>query len=564
MKKKNGILLVLVVISVLLLTACGRTPAASSGYQPKAPTEEEVVVKLEEEDTSVVPVTDEEEESTRYMKMGTISTIADLGQKIWIQYEYDSDGDLYATREYDADAAAGCYEYIYDKNGNMLAQNWVEADGSKTSLVSYEYDDNGNLIKEISFGIVEDEIVTSYENEADASGKLISCNIYNNSGEYLAKRTYEYHDNGIVKKETRYLPDGTLEEEVFYDEQGNMLEDKYYQNGQIYIHTMFEYEYDEQGNRTKYVSKGDAPQRIITYKNYYDGYDNLIKIETYEDNGMLSQVQEYAYMEFDENKLVCSLEETYSIIEGAKTENEGGEEERQESDNTVDTGDFDFASLEKMIFGDFTMFTHGEYGPHHMVLESVEFDELGVENGRQYCEVILRYSSDYGTFRYRGRAFYEKNLNGVNEIVECRYAGYFNDNPTVDWETIDAQRAVETTYVYSGHYHKVFSDEYGNESYDPQYDYSFACKNDVEGLYREITPYSDKDGTYMFSPSDEDGYEFVLQICLKNGLCEKYYGNTIVPTFTYAPGHVPPKLALYEDDYYRGINSEPLILSYPY
>ena len=568
MRKRNKYTL-LVVIGSLLLTACGGSSNGSSydSYRGVTIDEgmlepdnvDEVVTGIEEEDTSATISTVEIEENPSFVKMGTIFTDYELGRRIWTQYEYDIDGYLYATREYDADSPAGCYEYIYDSMGNEIEYNWVGVDGTREHYTFWDYDENGNLVKETSVNLYGDDNIVTYENETDGQGNLISSTGYFNTGEVSGKSNYEYFESGAVKKENRYMEDGTLKEELFYDEHGNMLEDKYYENGELYIHTVFAYEYDENGNKTKRISLSDESQQEVTYVNYYDDWNNLIKQEYYGADGTLITATEYAYMEFDVNKPLCSLEETMALLETGAVEMSDIAEESEENENAEVPGDFDFEYLEELIFNEFTMFTHGEYGRHHMQLESVTFDELGVEAGKPYCEVILQYNSDYGTFRYRGRAFYETNLNGMLEITECRNVGYFKDNPVVDWDAVDAQNGMDTIYVNSGHYNRVVTDKYGNEDLDMNYDYTFAGITNSYGLYDENTPNGTGHGTYMFLPSDVAGYEFVLQICWNNGMAQKYYGNTLVPVHTLHPH----KFELYISDIDRGISGEPLILCYP-
>lgn len=561
LQKKNR-RIILAIISSVILTACGgKTPAT---YDRNAYWNE-VERDSEEENSQTEEILTEEEQSIEieeknYVLMGAIYTDYELGRKIWTQYEYDNDGYLYATREYDADSPAGCYEYIYDSMGNEIEYNWVEVDGTREHYTFWDYDENGNLIQETSVNLYGDDNIVTYENETDEQGNVISCIEYYNSGELSGKRTYEYFESGAVKKENRYMEDGTLKEELFYDEHGNMLEDKYYQDGELYIHSVFEYEYDENGNKTKRTSLSDEPQKIVTYVNYYDEWNNLIKQENYGEDGTLKTAIEYAYMEFDASKLVCSLDETITLLEKGMVEMSDIAEESGENENAELIGDFDFEYLEKLIFNDFTMFTHGEYGRHHMQLESVTFDELGVEHGKPYCEVILQYNSDYGTFRYRGRAFYETNLNGMLEIIECRKVGYFMDNPVVDWDAVDAQSGLDTIYVNSGHYNRVVKDEYGNESLDIYYDYTFTAITNLYGIYNEDTPRGRGHGTYMFLPSDVAGYEFMLQICWDDGMAQKYYGNTLVPVRTLEPN----KFELYKYDYFDGIISEPIVISYPF
>lgn len=580
MRKKNGNRsTLLVIIGSLFLTACGGGSNSTSydSYRGVTIDEkilesdnvEEMVVELEEEDTSVtISLEENEEEVPNYVKMGAIYTDCVLGRKIWTQYEYDNDGVLYAIREYDADSPGGCYENKYDTMGNITEYNWVGVDGSCEHYTFWEYDENGNLVKETSVNFYGDDNVTLYENETDTQGNVVSRTTYDNFGECLAKRTYEYHDNGGVKKETRYLPDGTLQEELFYDEHGNMLDDKYYQDGELYIHSTIEYEYDNKGNKTKSVSLSAEFPKELTYKNYYDEQGNLIKIETYEDDGTISQIQEYAYMEFDESKLVCSLDETYAILEegniidaktegtvnGTVSEYTGNGTIVYEVNEKVKNSDFEVDRLIQLLELDLTQFTFGQYGKYFMTLQKVIFEETGELNGQSYCSVRLEYDSDYGEFVYWGRVFYETNLNGIQVITGCGINGNLLENPKVDWQKEYAQ-----LYEDSFDTHDFYYQYWEDGTYDKNQYYLFNDGNPVNqiGFIRKVNSMGESLGEYTMLPSSVEGYEYELRICwIDTGLCTKFYVNRQQVLLDPEDNHPSDILQMYYFDQYKGLTGE--------
>jgi len=131
----------------------------------------------------------------------------------------------------------------YDSDGKI--------DGTYTYRKGYEYDNNGNIIKEISY---DDNywIVDYYETyEYDSNGNKIKGTQHSESG-ISGSTEYEYDSNGNKTKETRYY-NGNIASiyEWEYDSNGNAIKEAQYDgSGNI----KFRYEYDSDGIITKYTS----------------------------------------------------------------------------------------------------------------------------------------------------------------------------------------------------------------------------------------------------------------------------------------------------------------------
>ena len=560
----------IVLVTSLLLAACdGREPAERTvSKELTAQTEKEEKEILSEElqgEEAGEKETEEAEEQediteNKYVLAGSIYTDCMLGTEIWSQYEYDDNGKLIAKRIYDAASVENCEEYLYDSNGNVIQENIVYSDGTAMSGNSYEYDEEGYLKKHILKFIDGSENIISYEYETDSRGVRTGCIVYNSAGEQVSSYVYEYDTDGVLKKEYKYSADGEIEQEITYDVNQNAVSDYYYISGEPQIKTL--YEYDEYGNRKKIINVNGTQERADTFINSYDEQNHLIHVERYDGKNELIESTDYVYTILDENYHLYSLDETYLQIaanESIQESEETNDERIEEANNKLIADNFDYEQLERLILNDMTVFTsgeHGEYGKHHMALESIELRETGVDelDGRKYAEVTLIYSSIYGTFRYIGRAYYETNLNGVQEITECRKVGFFPDNPDVNWEEIDQVLTEQAhSYVFAGSYYNVDVDKYGNEVTNMNMKRTFAAENQFTGIYHETTPVNDEYGFYVFSQSDVEEYQFMLQICWRNGLCDKYYGNELDEQY---------RIELYPYSIYDGILSEPLILKY--
>ena len=112
-------------------------------------------------------------------------------------YTYSKDGYLES-----AISNGMQYNYTYDIMGRIASKK-----ASGRTLISYEYDRNGNKIKEID---VTGKITQFEYNELD----LLENVVYN--GNSIAE--YNYYNNGLAKN----VQNGSLEQSYEYDEDLNL------------------------------------------------------------------------------------------------------------------------------------------------------------------------------------------------------------------------------------------------------------------------------------------------------------------------------------------------------
>lgn len=258
---------------------------------------------------------------------------------------YDSDGSL-------------SYIYEYNKNGKTTKSENYSSNGKLRSAEEYEYDESGNLIKSSSYDA--DRKFTSYSvygyNESgkrikiskyDGSGTLTEYTEIKRDGKYVLSETvydadgnkteyteylentpdyntysrtkrYEKYENGKLAELREYNEDGRMTKLISYDGEGNKkLYEEYvtlkvkhngyegisavikthetYNDGKLEHRT--EYEYDENGNRTK-ISEYDGEGKLIEYtETKYDG-ERILSESRYDGNGKLIRRTED---EYDEN-----------------------------------------------------------------------------------------------------------------------------------------------------------------------------------------------------------------------------------------------------------------------
>ena len=171
--------------------------------------------------------------------------------------EYDEDGNI--IREirtgYDSDTGAKKYqtinEYTYDDNGNRIgyANNHYDEEEAYSFLWEREYDEDG---RETNFYLYDNEKAASYQSESgyDENGRMINYTGYDKNGNVLVRRETEYDASGKVMRKNEYDADGNLIRyfENEYDDFGSLTRQTMYENGILKSEKQTSYAYHYIGN----------------------------------------------------------------------------------------------------------------------------------------------------------------------------------------------------------------------------------------------------------------------------------------------------------------------------
>ena len=203
--------------------------------------------------------TGELEREKKYDTKGNITKDIsyDLSGQMFYQewkYEYDSRGNrVSAIYTKDKTVCHYEYKYEYDANGNLksVIAHIVETD---LDVEKYEYDTEGNIVKASCYDM-EDGCLDSYgECEYDDTNNMISCDVFHpnlddestEGEEYHAK--YEYDSEGnLIKEMYTIIEDGNIEvEEEYefeyeYDNEGNKIKQNSFRDGSEAGWTEYEY-----------------------------------------------------------------------------------------------------------------------------------------------------------------------------------------------------------------------------------------------------------------------------------------------------------------------------------
>lgn len=200
----------------------------------------------------------------------------------WTEWKYNAAGYPTEYAFYDADGI--CTEkrfQEYDARGNLLKDvitNYDKKTGQQRKhIYKYEYDENGNIIKD-----------DSSEREYDENGNLTQYIDYYITGAICHRETYEYDERGNQTKHTRYNGENAIEDvwEQEYDESGRETCNRYYHfyNGSSFMESIDQQEYDEWGNLIKAVTtdydEKTGQQCYQCIKEYeYDKKGNMTKYD---------------------------------------------------------------------------------------------------------------------------------------------------------------------------------------------------------------------------------------------------------------------------------------------
>ena len=205
---------------------------------------------------------------------------------------------------YGGDNNIECWsEYEYDEQGNQIKAVSYDESGNIESRLKYEYDGQGNQTKRTSY---------------DESGNIEGWSEHEYDGQGNQTKITYYAENGNIKSRSEYVYDtqGNKTKEVFYDENGN-------------IKSWSEYEYDAQGDKTKSVDCDENGNIVNGYEHVYDAEGNEIKYVSYWD-GKINSWSEYGYDGQGNQTKKVSYDESGNIESRSEYEYDGQRNQTKE------------------------------------------------------------------------------------------------------------------------------------------------------------------------------------------------------------------------------------------
>ncbi len=153
--------------------------------------------------------------------------------------------------------------YQYDEQGNLIREITEYCDNTETFIREYQYDGQRNLIQEACY--VDGRLWSLAEHQYDVNGNRIST--HGRGGAWIE---YQYNDQGV--RSIKYdESDGHVIYELLYDQHGNLTRRiEYNDDGSIFTIDSAEYQYDAHGNLIRETQYNDRHRDYI-----YTGEDRI-------------------------------------------------------------------------------------------------------------------------------------------------------------------------------------------------------------------------------------------------------------------------------------------------
>ena len=264
--------------------------------------------------------------------------------------EYNRNGDIVKSEQYISGKLYGIEEREYDESGNLIKSSSYDADRKFTGYSVYGYNESGKRIKISKYD--GSGTLTGYTEIKRNGDYILSETVYDGDGnkteyteylentsdytKYSRRKRYEKYENGKLAELTEYNEKGERTKRISYDGEGNKREyteyitlkvkhngyegttidiktDEIYNNGKLERRT--EYEYDENGNRTKILGY-DGNGKLTEYtETKYDG--EYVLFETvYDGEGNKTEYTEY--LENTRRYEIYSRKKRYEKYENGK------------------------------------------------------------------------------------------------------------------------------------------------------------------------------------------------------------------------------------------------------
>ena len=147
-------------------------------------------------------------------------------------YNYKYDKKTYLIKSYSAQGKGnenGDNTLTYDKKGNLIKHERATTLYG-TDVQEYEYDKEGNVIKETEYtnnnGEIKNQKIFNNTYEKDDNNKVTKKISINSESGYTMIYTYEYDKNGNLIKENQTSDNSSYEITYEYDNFGNMITKK--------------------------------------------------------------------------------------------------------------------------------------------------------------------------------------------------------------------------------------------------------------------------------------------------------------------------------------------------
>lgn len=191
---------------------------------------------------------------------------------------YDSHGNATEIKYYNRNnELENIYKTVYNEMDDVVSQIYCNAKGEMYLQYEYIYSAPGCVLYINKYNQELTAGVKNVEYSYDDMQHQVSKKIYNDDGSLWFSGNYEYDNNGNMIKEEGYYEDSEYVEKYVYNDQGQVIElhhGAHYYRGS-YDTYYYTYEYDEQGNLIR-ENKIEPDFQICT-EYTYDVFGNVLR-----------------------------------------------------------------------------------------------------------------------------------------------------------------------------------------------------------------------------------------------------------------------------------------------
>ena len=206
--------------------------------------------------------------------------------------------------------------YTYDEAGNEIECRIESCDGKEYTLLKKEYDARQKLIKTTTNYNGKDTTYSMYEydeNENVLREVSYAVKDTEKAHGFMTENTYDAKNHRI--QSWTHWDDGSGEEQTHkyeYNEKGQMIRETVFDGKDLIdIH---EYTYEKNKRiEQRYVGSKDTLRGI--YTTFYNEQGDVLKIECEEDGNDPYVMEEYTYDEYGNNTVIVSYDPKGEIIE---------------------------------------------------------------------------------------------------------------------------------------------------------------------------------------------------------------------------------------------------------
>ena len=240
----------------------------------------------------------------KFLLTKTISTMSSL-EPTYLIYEYDENGNLLKETEYKTadNSVLNIRSYKYDSRGSTIEeryQSYNVGPYDRIEKFSYEYNTDGTIRKYTDYNKESQKgeyyVIYTY----DGAGNTIAADEYSMDGTFRHKNEMAYDsENRIISKKENTLAGDIVTILYSYDNMGNLIKaQRTYNEVDVEGTDIRLYEYDSNGNCIKEVAQREGdPFPNCTINREFDSNGNCTK-EQYDFNDRSSYIMLYKYDEY--------------------------------------------------------------------------------------------------------------------------------------------------------------------------------------------------------------------------------------------------------------------------